>query len=398
MMLQPAIYKLVKREMDKCVWYRLEYLYPNYSVPSKLYGDLEEKAIYTWNSFVKSNKSMGILATGTSGQGKTLFCKLFCNTALSMGLPVIIVTEQRIDEAIIQFLSNLDNCVIFLDEFGKMVTGHITQEAMLTMLTDTNKTRRVFLLTDNHTGYINRYILNRPERIKYHLEFTTLKPSVIKAYCKDEGVPEEFVKDILRLAQTNTEFCFDHLVHLVQEAKYSNNYSLPKLLELLNVKAMKLDKFTKPLYITKVDDDSIQIPLVGEVTPQGINYIPIANEVYKAYDEHKTASTGVKNINNVVSRLDNMIYKNTNAKELSEAEINFIDQLVTDYEEVSVTKDPRDDSYFGPPRKTMTGAPFVKVNIQPEYIDRSLDDENMIVYRDVTGKYDVYIKTTNKLY
>lgn len=244
--LEPYVYKIVELGAkdkeglpynDVSLTYKLEKEYPNFNTPSKIYGRYRNDTLHMFNYFQRQDKSVGVLLTGDTGSGKSLTCKLMCNLAIEQGYPVIITEGMAITDDVVKFLSTLDNCVIFLDEFGKL-TKNETQSVMLQMLTNNNK--RILWLFANKSKYqIHDEFFNRPERVRYNINYTKIEKDVVEEYCRDHNVGEDFIQNILAKYSVIRDFSFDQLQGLVSEHKYAPELSVDEIGRLLNFKGLK---------------------------------------------------------------------------------------------------------------------------------------------------------------
>lgn len=214
----------------------------SYTMPGKLYGTMKNRAYRVWNDYVYNNKSTGVLLTGNKGSGKTLLATYVCNIAISFGLPVYIIDTKFPDKLLSKLISIISNqlreCVIFIDEFGKLFNREC-QDAMLTMLSDINDTKKIFVLTENLDYYINQYIVDRPGRIKYHYEFLKIDLDVLIGYCIDNNVSNNLIEELKIKWESVNTFSFDQLQAIVNEhLKYPND-SLQDIISVLNIKSLK---------------------------------------------------------------------------------------------------------------------------------------------------------------
>ena len=382
------IYKIRSKKLkdQETIYYAEEYI-GSYVLPPKIYGNIVEKMQYVWNVFAQPNGRASVLITGMAGNSKTLACKVLCNIA-SEQLPVYLISETEVTAKMVEFISNLNNCVIFIDEFTKLVRWN-TQELFLTLLSDSNK-KRMFLLTDNRTSNINEYILNRPERIRYHFEFNTLSPSVIREFCSDHNVPEEFTNQILQLNITNKTFCFDHLNAIVAEAIRSNRYDIEWLTEILNIKALK----TKESFVgvKTVNRDGIEILLdSSEIEVGSIVVVKAKDDAitpWIAEYESYLRGTFVEATN---FKFANFIKDESRLNILKE-KYKFYQELQQAYENVDTTYE-QVDRWGNTMTKTLDASRHefgVKINTSEDNIKEK--DGDTYVYQDVTGNFKVYLK------
>lgn len=215
--------------------YYLEPYAEKFNIPNKVYGKLNSKAIRVWNTYVREKRSTGVLLVGDQGSGKSLTGNILSNIAIDNGLPVIMVSEIQVNNNLIAYLSNLKNCVLYLDEFGKLFYSN-EQASLLTMLSDPINTKKIIILTENTTYTINRFILNRPGRIRYRYDFNKLERDDLLEYLHDNQVEGEFLSDLVNTYETSTTFSFDILSAIVNEHRQYPTDNLKSLLNTLNVK------------------------------------------------------------------------------------------------------------------------------------------------------------------
>ena len=327
--------------------------FDKYELPEKIYGNMAMNAKYVWNTFAKPNGRASVLCTGLPGFGKSQMCKLLCNLASENGIPIYILAEIDISNQLISYISTLNNCVIFIDEFGKQL-GYRNQNQFLSLLSDNNK-KRLFLLTENDEDRVSSYILNRPERIRYHFVFDTLDPLVIKEFCSDYNVPEEFMKQLLTLNATNKLFSFDHLQTLVQEAIRSNCWDIDWLTSVLNIKTLQTKEFYYPVSVSDLEK-KYSFPLDQTIVTKGIQKIELKRK----------------------------------HGELTPEDEEFIKTIEAAYIDVDTGQANRglEGEIFR--MKSRGGTILIKVNINPDFLLTTDGTEE--VYPDVTGKFLVTVK------
>lgn len=230
--LLPVIYEIKRDEKSK--EYFLVPILDKFELPKKIYGTSEKIAARVWNHYVKSGKSSGIMLTGKSGTGKTDVGKIISNIALSYKIPVVRIINIQFTIELIAFLNSLSDVVLFFDEFSKNVKYDM-QDAMLSMFSEMDNTRKIYIITENEKNTINRYIRNRPGRIRYHQEFERIEKEVLIGVATERGVSNKFLKDLVGLYDRSREFSFDHLDAIVSEHLNYPNETIDEIVSVLNL-------------------------------------------------------------------------------------------------------------------------------------------------------------------
>ena len=240
--LEPMVYKvraLSHKQQEHSpvkVSFGLERSYARFILPEKIYGTSLKDSNHVFTYFKSKANNMGVLLTGCKGSGKSLTAKIICNMAIDIGLPVIMVEGLYIDKELINYLTTLNNCCIYLDEFGKLCHN---QELLLNCLTDTNK--KVLWLFANAQAYtIHPEFKDRVERVRYHIEYGKVSKEDIIEYCNDHNVKQEFLDSILDRYNLLKDFSFDQLAGLVSEHLFYPELSLEEISKILNFKGMSV--------------------------------------------------------------------------------------------------------------------------------------------------------------
>lgn len=245
--LVPCIYQIGKDNETEQL-YLTQYA-DKFKLPDVLYGNINKTAVRVWNTFAISRISTGILLTGESGSGKSLLGEVICNYAIDKGIPVIFVSNIQINEALMRYLTVFDNVVVFLDEMGKYADRQ-DQDKMLSFFSDTTR-RKLFIITENNSYSINRYILNRPGRIRYHIDYSKVPKDIITDYLDKNSPDIEFNKSVYSLYLRSKVFSFDHLQALVTEHTRYPEDSLDDLVGILNLGILQEPYYMK---VVSVED------------------------------------------------------------------------------------------------------------------------------------------------
>lgn len=259
----PGIYYIQPIPVGKTYTYALRYNSEKFPVPDKIYGDVRSKVIRIWNRYAIEHKTVGCLFTGIPGSGKSQMAKLLCNLALDNNIPVIMCVEIHFTLELINFLNGLQGCVLFFDEFKKNVDYRL-EDKMLTMLTDPNDTKKLFILTENDSFSISSLIRNRPERIRYHYAFDKLSKDIYDEMCAEFKIEKQFKEDLDDLYKRIQFFSFDQLQSILTEHSNYPNDSLNDLLSTLNLHSLSKRKYliiVESKLITKEEEKPVTVSL-----------------------------------------------------------------------------------------------------------------------------------------
>jgi hypothetical protein len=206
----------------------------DFDLPKKIYGNSTNYADRILSTFNSRPLSTGVLLSGIKGAGKTLLAKQTSVKARDIGIPTIVINKPWHGDMFNSFIQSLDApAIVMFDEFEK-VYDYQEQRAILTLLDGVFPTKKLFLLTTNTTGNVSEFLRNRPGRIFYNFEFSTLGEAFIREYCEDNLDDQDQVEDVVRYTNIFSFFNFDMLAAAVEEM---NRYgeTLAQVLDVLNI-------------------------------------------------------------------------------------------------------------------------------------------------------------------
>jgi hypothetical protein len=228
--------------------------------PSKIYGDLCQKAEKIINTFLdRPNKNTGVLLSGEKGSGKTLLAKLVTEDMIRKNIPVIIISKTFPDTALATFLTSIDDrCVVIFEEFEKMYKetdssdNENNQEGLLSLFDGVYAGNKLFILTINQIYAVNDHLLSRPGRLYYYFKFSGIGADAVKEYCTTQKVNAKDTKEIITIQQSlSRDFSFDILQTIVEESKRYKQSPLATL-QTLNIEPSekwenryRVSRFTK---------------------------------------------------------------------------------------------------------------------------------------------------------
>lgn len=165
---------------------------PAFELPKKIYGreqrSLPDRILRT---FEMRGTSTGVALVGGPGSGKTLLAKQTCVKAVSMEIPVLILTRGFYGDMFIDFLNHIEQpCVVFVDEFDKQYTlndGKNESNELLTILDGVAASNKLWMFTSNKKlEDINNFLVERPSRIFYRPVLSDyMSPSAVREYMQD---------------------------------------------------------------------------------------------------------------------------------------------------------------------------------------------------------------------
>lgn len=218
----------------------------DFTLPSKIYGDVESLSDRYLNSFLTWNKNLGVLLCGLKGTGKSLLAKYLC---VKSGLPVIMVTQPYGDEDFFSLLSSIkQKCIILFDEFDKVYSKREEQNQLLSVLDGVFPSNFLFLLTTNDQSSITDYMLNRPSRIHYLKEYNGLDDKEIREIALDLLDDKERLKDILTICDLVGDISMDVVVSLVHEINLYPKDNTSKIMEYMNLRP-EAERYFVDLYV-----------------------------------------------------------------------------------------------------------------------------------------------------
>jgi hypothetical protein len=229
----------------------------------KVYGSSLQNADRILNTFMDRPASTGTLLVGEKGSGKTLLAREISIKAAEKGIPTIIINSAYSGEAFMEFLAAITQpTIILFDEFEKMYNPRKNdgQESILTLLDGVFQSRKLFLMTCNDKLAIDQYMINRPGRLFYIMEFSGLSSDFVLDYLNDVLNDKSQIENVVRIIDIFKTFNFDMLKALVEEMNRYNE-TPRQALEFLNINPSKdyatyaVELTTREGYVLKGGDE-----------------------------------------------------------------------------------------------------------------------------------------------
>lgn len=148
-------------------------------------------------NYRRAGRSLGALASGDKGMGKSLLMRVLADRFTSeLNLPVVLVEGDH--PGIADFLDMLPECMVVFDEFEKTFAPSgdeedeprfAAQQQFLGLFDGLSATKRLYVLTVNNVKNIDEHLVNRPGRLHHHLRFTYPSTAEVRAYLNDADTP-----------------------------------------------------------------------------------------------------------------------------------------------------------------------------------------------------------------
>jgi hypothetical protein len=236
----------------------------SFSFSGKVYGDCEKMRDRILGTFDSRDRTTGVLLIGEKGSGKSLLAKLISIEATKRGMPTIVINSPFFGETFNAFMQGItQRTVIIFDEFEKVYRNEYTgrdednaQEQVLTLLDGVYPSKKLFLFTCNHPRLLNSLLNNRPGRIYYRLEFSSLTEEFVVEYCSEKLTNKQHIGRIKTIYKLFSSFNFDMLQALVEEMNRYNE-SPDEVLKYLNLKVGD-DSWNS--YLVQLFINDVQVP------------------------------------------------------------------------------------------------------------------------------------------
>jgi hypothetical protein len=211
----------------------------------KIYSKSQSIADHIVESYKKNDptKNMGVLLSGDRGLGKTLTSRLVIEQLIK-DHPVIMCSMYTPDLA--DFLSNVKNAVILMDEFEKFMSGNIKgndaedeqtkQETILSVLDgNTGSAGNLYLLTVNNVYKLDDNLKSRPGRIRYHYKYVSETADVVRNYCIDNLNDKSQIEEVVKTLGSAKYVSMDIISSFVKEMNDFPGSKPTEILEYLNI-------------------------------------------------------------------------------------------------------------------------------------------------------------------
>ncbi len=193
----------------------------NFVVSDTRYGDHNDIVDMIVSDYDRVGVPVGVLAVGMKGSGKTMLCQDISNRLIAKGLPVIII-DSTISPHIVRAIAELVGpCVFFFDEFGKVYREQEVREGFLGIFGDPKLVGRMFLLTGNYKSEFSDFVLDRPTRIKYRIDLSSIPLTSLEDFYNRHKIE---ISKLCWLTPIRNELSYDLLNSLLGPLRSSKTY------------------------------------------------------------------------------------------------------------------------------------------------------------------------------
>lgn len=242
--LEPKVYRIEKNESSG---YVLEIIKESFHKPKKLFGKKTTKlADIILGAFVNSTTAVGAMAVGAKGCGKSQQVELICNNALERhGYPVLVIDEPLPKKILESAIKAASPCVIYIDEYEKLYKPEYRssnkaenvpdENELLTLFSDKSLGKALILITANRVNDLSPYMLNRPERFLFRLEYSGTDKDVVQEICDHYKLTKdikEYICDYAEDTRANVDTC---ITLAVMSSQFTKATQLKELFSYLNV-------------------------------------------------------------------------------------------------------------------------------------------------------------------
>lgn len=182
------------------------------------------------------------LFNGLKGSGKSLLMKRIAMDFVEQGGVVMIINDPFCGTDFNEFVQGIKQPVLFLiDEFEKTYQDKNALNQLLSLLDGTVRTHAMFILTSNSKPSSSRgdkfeFFHNRPSRVYYSVEFSSVDMDAIQEYLDDNLQDLGRKEEVLDFIDLFNEFNMDMLNILVKEVNNNPDLTVKELSEFMNIK------------------------------------------------------------------------------------------------------------------------------------------------------------------
>lgn len=186
------------------------------------FGNEVQKHVDMCMAEYRSSGAVSLIALGQQGSGKSMTCEQLCNRILNDGLPVIYLDADIPPALLHNLVRDVAPCVVFIDEFDKRYNENDDKERLLTMFSDATLANVSFIVAGNEKHRMSRYLLDRPSRFKYLIQFQGISPYIVEEMCAKYKISKTCTNLIMRYTSVH-HASYDVVQAVVRQAAKVNS-------------------------------------------------------------------------------------------------------------------------------------------------------------------------------
>lgn len=227
----PHVYRLREHPMSSDLFLVPDRL--KFDLPPKFYGKHNTHKQEILTAYNKQEGSVGVILDGIKGAGKSVLAEDLCNTALEKYLPVLFIDRPFAPSVLQRVVAQVGPCVVYFDEFGKIYSSSQRRD-LLTFFSDSSFKKVLFIVTSNSKKELDKYMLDRPGRFLFRINYKRLDPLAIIEMIDDFNLDSDMGQMMNAYVHHNA-VTFDMLRFLMPIAAECGNYlEFNRRIEILN--------------------------------------------------------------------------------------------------------------------------------------------------------------------
>ena len=214
------------------------------AIPKKLYQTAKQTQLLDdiCKAYFASSKSLGVIAVGYKGCGKSLLSAQIAEHLLSKDIAIVNIEDPYYGVAFNNFIDSLGECVLIFDELTKTYDKPYIVHKLLSLFDGRSMTKRLTIVTDNEVDKLSKYMLGRPNRFKYLISFGSIARELIDMYLDDQKkLTKTHLKNLKEYFYSVPKLNFDTMDTVVKEVLLFPKRSLSDLVSRLNTDVPDLE-------------------------------------------------------------------------------------------------------------------------------------------------------------
>lgn len=232
--LAPYVYTINFDFSDKSFTFKKKVA--KFNLPKHVFGRSDRYYKRIMERYDQKGKSVGMLAIGLKGSGKSLLSETCGNHMIeTCKLPVLMVEQEIPLESLREILKDVGPCMLYFDEFGK-VYGYHSRAELLPLFSDTDIKGVLFCITANDDNEVNEFLLDRPGRFLFRVRYNGVDSEGLQEIFRELNLSDVLKEHLSQYVKIHVNVSYDVLLKLIDEVKHATSeQEIRELMEVLNV-------------------------------------------------------------------------------------------------------------------------------------------------------------------